>query len=100
MSQQLCNQIIELFMVFWCLCCAWGFMGLLAWSLWNTLQKGAHQLQKLHRVPCDRCLFCTGDYRLKCTVHPMTAFSEEAIDCPDFKSTAQLIDFEMQQIVR
>jgi hypothetical protein len=96
MSQQLCNQIIELFTVFCCLCCAWGFMGLLVWSLWNTLQKGAHQLQQLHRVSCDRCLFCTGDYRLKCTVHPTIAFSEEAIDCPDFEPTVRLIDFETQ----
>jgi hypothetical protein len=100
MSQQFYHQMIELGMTIWCLFCAWGFMVLLAWNFWNTLQKGAHQLQQLHRVSCDRCLFCTGDYRLKCTVHPMTAFSEEAIDCPDFKSTAQLIDFEMQQIVR
>lgn len=96
MSQQLFNQTLELFMVFWCLCCAWGFMAFLVWNLWHALQRGVRQLQQLHQVPCDRCLFCTGDYRLKCTVHPTIAFSEEAIDCPDFESTVHLIDFEMQ----
>ena len=42
-------------------------------------------LRKVHRIPCSRCVFCTGDYRLKCAVHPMRAFSEEAIDCRDFE---------------
>ena len=46
-------------------------------------------LRKVHRIPCSRCVFCTGDYRLKCAVHPMRAFSEEAIDCRDFEREIQ-----------
>ena len=45
--------------------------------------------RKVHRIPCSRCVFCTGDYRLKCAVHPMRAFSEEAIDCRDFEPEIQ-----------
>ena len=46
-------------------------------------------LRKVHRIPCSRCVFCTGDYRLKCAVHPARAFSEEAIDCRDFEPEIQ-----------
>jgi len=46
-------------------------------------------LRKVHRIPCSRCVFCTGDYRLKCAVHPARAFSEEAIDCRDFEREIQ-----------
>jgi hypothetical protein len=46
-------------------------------------------LRKVHRIPCSRCVFCTGDYRLKCAVHPARAFSEDAIDCRDFEREIQ-----------
>jgi hypothetical protein len=43
------------------------------------------RLRRLHQVPCSRCAFYTGDYRLKCTVHPCKALSEEAIACLDYE---------------
>jgi hypothetical protein len=55
-----------------------------SWSSWNTLQKDWLQLKKLHQIPCDRCIFFTGEYQLKCTVHPYKAFQEEAIGCRDY----------------
>jgi hypothetical protein len=58
-------------------------------ALFLAVAQGHRQLQKLHRIPCSRCVFCTGDYRLKCAVHPMRAFSEEAIDCRDFEPETQ-----------
>ncbi|MDJ0550029.1 hypothetical protein, partial [Microcystis sp. M49636_WE2] len=58
-------------------------------ALFLAVAQGRRQLQKLHRIPCSRCVFCTGDYRLKCAVHPMRAFSEEAIDCRDFEPETQ-----------
>jgi hypothetical protein len=57
-----------------------------AWSTWKTLKQDLLHLQKLHQIPCDRCVFFTGEYRLKCTVHPHKAFHEEAIDCIDYRS--------------
>lgn len=45
-------------------------------------------VRRLHQIPCDRCCFYTGDYRLKCTVHPCAAFSEEAIHCRDYEAIA------------
>ncbi len=43
------------------------------------------QLRRLHQIPCNHCVFYTGDYRLKCTVRPCEAFSEAAISCMDYE---------------
>ncbi|MCS7227049.1 MAG: hypothetical protein NZ821_08675 [Gloeomargarita sp. SKYB31] len=48
---------------------------------------GVELLQKLHRVPCDRCYYFSGDYRLKCAVHPCRAMTPMAVGCPDFIAT-------------
>ncbi len=55
-------------------------------AAWKTLKKDWQQLQKLHQIPCDRCVFFTGEYNLKCTVHPSRALKEDAIDCVDYRS--------------
>ncbi|MBE9101851.1 hypothetical protein [Vacuolonema iberomarrocanum] len=43
------------------------------------------RLKRLHQIPCSRCDFFTGDYRLKCTVHPCKVMSEDAIGCLDYE---------------
>ncbi len=55
------------------------------WGVGLTLKEGISQLKRLHSIPCSQCAFFTGDYRLKCTVHPITALSEEAIGCCDYE---------------
>ncbi|MBW4579035.1 MAG: hypothetical protein KME42_05590 [Tildeniella nuda ZEHNDER 1965/U140] len=62
----------------------------LLWSIGKTLMRGQTTLQRLHQIPCYRCIFFTGDYRLKCTVHPHKALSEEAIGCLDYESAVRL----------
>jgi hypothetical protein len=68
-----------------CMILVWTVLFSLSWFTWATLGAGWHHLRKLHQVPCDRCAFFTGDYRLKCTVHPYKAFTEEATHCIDFE---------------
>lgn len=60
-------------------------MALFFWSLWIAVRDSTRHLKRLHQIPCNRCTFFTGDYRLKCTVRPLTALSEEAIDCLDYE---------------
>jgi len=72
------------------ICCfflAWSLIAVSVWKFVHTAKEGIAYLQKLHQIPCDRCVFFTGDYRLKCTVNPITAMSEEAINCRDFEPT-------------
>lgn len=59
-------------------------------SLYLAVRDGIARLRRLHQIPCSRCAFFTGDYRLKCTVHPLTALSEEAIGCRDFEQREAL----------
>jgi hypothetical protein len=71
---------------------AWLLVGSIFLSLWKTTKAGIVHLKKLHQVPCSRCAFFTGDYRLKCTVNPLMAMSEEAINCRDFEPKSPTLD--------
>ncbi|MEO1619763.1 MAG: hypothetical protein AAFU53_01885 [Cyanobacteria bacterium J06632_3] len=51
----------------------------------KTFKRGVNQLEKMHAVPCSRCAYFTGDYRLKCTVNPLSALTEDAIGCLDYE---------------
>ncbi|WAL59781.1 hypothetical protein [Thermocoleostomius sinensis] len=54
-----------------------------------VLQEAVHHAGKMHKIPCAKCQFFTGNYQLKCTVHPSIALSEAAIDCPDYRSASE-----------
>ncbi len=54
----------------------------------RTVRQGWNHLRQLHQIPCSRCAYFTGDYRLKCTVHPSEALTEEALGCRDFEATS------------
>ncbi len=56
----------------------------LFWRLIAIAQQAIAHLQRLHQIPCNKCVYFTGDYRLKCTVNPIVAMSETAIGCRDF----------------
>lgn len=62
---------------------SWGFIALLINSSAHTLLRGMAYLKRLHSIPCHRCVYFTGHYQLKCTVHPSEALTEQAIHCPD-----------------
>ncbi|HLO85145.1 MAG TPA: hypothetical protein VK203_09060 [Nostocaceae cyanobacterium] len=76
---------IEPFIVPICFITAWGVMILVAWSLWTTARDSVKTAQQMHKIPCPNCQFFTNNYRLKCTVHPSTANTEEAINCCDYQ---------------
>ena len=78
-------QVIHPFLVPVCFFSAWTLIIILAWSLWNTFQDGVTTVKNMHQIPCSGCQFFTGDYRLKCTVQPSIANSEDAIDCIDYQ---------------
>ena len=72
---------------FVCAAVAWGLVAAIAFSFITTTRRSIANLRKVHQVPCSRCAFSSADYRLKCSVHPTEAFSEEAIGCYDFEAT-------------
>ncbi len=70
-----------------CFSIAWLLVGLIAWSLWSALRDLTAQAQQMHRIPCADCQFFTNTHFLKCPVHPSSALSAEAINCPDYQAS-------------
>lgn len=63
---------------------AFSILGLCGLSLASCIMDVVNQAKKMHSIPCTKCRFFTGDYRLKCTANPSIANTEEAIECIDF----------------
>ncbi len=74
-----------------CFCLAWGLIICAAIRTYKTIFKAKNYVCRLHQIPCSQCRYFTGDYRLKCTVNPYWALSEDAIGCCDFESTMQAL---------
>jgi hypothetical protein len=55
------------------------------WAVSIALRESTTRLRRLHSIPCDRCVYFTGNRYLQCTVHPYKAFTEDAVDCYDFE---------------
>jgi hypothetical protein len=72
-----------------CLAAGWILIFLLIRNAWIISQDGIAYVKRLHQIPCHRCAFFTGDYRLKCTVNPYKALTEDAIACLDYEPTNQ-----------
>jgi hypothetical protein len=63
---------------------------LVVWSILAIVADAFMTAQQMHKIPCANCRFFTHDYHLKCTVHPQSALSEAAIDCPDYRPPVDL----------
>ena len=68
-----------------CFVCAWALVILLGWSIWTAARASVKTAQQMHQIPCSGCQYFTDDYRLKCTVNPSMANTEEAIECMDYQ---------------
>ena len=61
-------------------------LGLCVWSLVGSIISAVASAKQMHRIPCTKCRFFTNDYRLKCTVKPQIANTEDAIGCRDYQN--------------
>ena len=68
-----------------CFISTWTLISIFIWSVYLAFREGLANLRRLHQIPCSRCIFFSGDYRLKCAVHPSKALTEEAINCLDYQ---------------
>ncbi|MBF1999975.1 MAG: hypothetical protein IGS50_14055 [Synechococcales cyanobacterium C42_A2020_086] len=81
-------HVLQPLLVPTCFVLAWGLMILLFWSIGSALRDALANAKQMHQIPCANCQFFTSSYHLKCPVHPRTALSVEAINCPDYEPTA------------
>ncbi|MGL5940117.1 MAG: hypothetical protein ACRC2S_06970 [Waterburya sp.] len=63
---------------------ACSVLSLCTWSLASFIMDAVARAKEMHQIPCTKCRFFTGDYRLKCTTNPHIANTEQAIGCPDY----------------
>jgi uncharacterized protein YpmS len=77
---------IQPFLVPICFVTAWAITILIFINIWIATQATFKTAQKMHNIPCHKCQFFTNNYRLKCTVNPYIANTEEAIGCKDYQS--------------
>lgn len=82
-------RIIQPLLVPICFVCAWAILLLIAWSVGAAIRDSIQQAKRMHQIPCANCRFFTGDYHLKCPVHPKQALSQEAINCRDYEAATQ-----------
>ncbi|MBN3872579.1 MULTISPECIES: hypothetical protein [unclassified Nostoc] len=68
-----------------CFVVAWTVTILAVLSLWTAARDSVTTAKQMHQIPCSGCQFFTDNYRLKCTVRPSIANTEEAINCFDYQ---------------
>ncbi|MEH2330258.1 hypothetical protein [Nostoc sp.] len=68
-----------------CFIVAWTVTILVVLSLWSAARDSVTTAKQMHQIPCTGCQFFTDNYRLKCTVRPSIANTEEAINCSDYQ---------------
>ncbi len=78
-------SVIQPFLTPICFIAAWGLLILAIWSLWSAARDSVSTAKQMHQIPCSGCQYFTADYRLKCTIHPSIASTEEAISCIDYQ---------------
>ncbi len=70
---------------------------IIGWSIWSAVHDTIARSRQMHRIPCADCQFFTKDYHLKCTVHPSSALTEDAINCPDFQPKENLYTISQER---
>ena len=68
-----------------CFVVAWTVTILVVLNLWTAARDSVATAKQMHQIPCTGCQFFTDNYRLKCTVRPSIANTEEAIHCLDYQ---------------
>lgn len=74
---------IQPFLIPICFVVAWTTIIMVFLNLWTATKDTVKTAKKMHQIPCHNCQFFTNNYRLKCTVNPYIANTEEAIGCKD-----------------
>ncbi|MDY6784433.1 MAG: hypothetical protein SW833_18105 [Cyanobacteriota bacterium] len=77
-------QLIKPILVPLCFVGTWFFLAALGWSLVSAIRDTLKRGQLMHAVPCSKCQFFTNDHRLKCTIDPLRANTEQAIGCLNY----------------
>lgn len=79
-------QLLQPLLVPICFVVAWATILFAASSVWSAMRDSVQRARQMHQIPCSECQYFSGNYLLKCPLHPKEALSEAAIGCRDFES--------------
>ncbi|MEM9538914.1 MAG: hypothetical protein AAGA60_05300 [Cyanobacteria bacterium P01_E01_bin.42] len=68
-----------------CFIVAWGMTIAAILDIFSAIRDAIARGRQMHAIPCANCCFFTNNHRLKCTIQPSIANTEEAIQCRDFQ---------------
>ncbi|MGD1864180.1 MAG: hypothetical protein ACFB0D_06460 [Phormidesmis sp.] len=78
-----------------CFVAAWSTVVLTLWNMFSGIRQGVQKVKQLHKIPCAGCDYATNSHYLKCSLHPSTAFSEDAIGCQDMEPRDNYRDHQL-----
>ena len=81
-----------------CFAIAWIFVISLGWTLFSATRDTVARARQMHDIPCANCQFFTNDYRLKCTIKPSVASTEQAINCSDYFPTKKPFSLSTEDV--
>jgi hypothetical protein len=82
-----CKSLLSFFIVPLCFLTAWILLYLIISNLFFAARDLSKTVKLMHQIPCTNCQFFVNDSRLKCTVRPAIANTEEAINCYDYQQS-------------
>jgi hypothetical protein len=69
-----------------CIAVAWATVIFGVWHIWATVRDSVARARQMHQIPCADCQYFSGNYLLKCPLHPKEALTEAAVGCRDYES--------------
>lgn len=91
-------QVIQPVLVPLCFAIAWIFTISLGWTLLSATRDAVVRAKQMHNIPCTNCQFFTNDYRLKCTIRPSVANTEQATNCSDYSPCKKAFAFTTEDL--
>lgn len=82
-----CKGLLSFFIVPICFITGWTLLFLIISNFFFAFKDLSKTVKVMHQIPCPNCQFFVNDSRLKCTVRPSIANTEEAINCYDYQQS-------------
>lgn len=86
-SQHRGNEKLLVLDVVFLIMMAIAVLSLIAMPLYSYIplwRKQSINLRRNRKAPCDRCQYFNHNAYLNCALHPITALTEQSIDCADY----------------
>jgi hypothetical protein len=78
------EYVLALILFFWAM--VWVIAISMLPNVWKGFRAKKSAIDRNSQIPCRNCHFFTHNQYLCCTVQPSRVLTEQAFDCPDYRS--------------